>query len=109
MTPGRFPQPIRFLQNRLTPQGYAGLHLTVGVLVVLFYGFLALLAWKNIRNRAGRLGCVVSACFWILLIGLSRIHLGAHYLTDVLGALAAGLFWLVFCWTAFETLHRRGG
>jgi hypothetical protein len=28
-------------------------------------------------------------------------------LTDVLGALAAGLFWLVFCWTGFETLNWR--
>jgi membrane-associated phospholipid phosphatase len=49
----------------------------------------------------------VGACFWILLIGLTRIYLGAHYLTDVLGALAAGLFWLAFSWTAFETLRWR--
>jgi membrane-associated phospholipid phosphatase len=34
---------------------------------------------------------VLGACFWILLIGLTRIYLGAHYLTDVIGALAAGL------------------
>jgi undecaprenyl-diphosphatase len=51
----------------------------------------------------------VGACFWLLLIGFTRIYLGAHYLTDVLGALAAGLFWLVFCWTAFETLRWRRG
>jgi len=231
MTPSPFQKPIRFLQNRLSPQGYAGLHLTVGVLVVLIcgwcfgeiaedvshgdpivqvdrhvavwfhqhasptitqvartisffgsvgwltavslgvalflvsrrdwlnaslvalvmlggstlnvvlkhffhrerpvlesplvtlssygfpsghtmgatllYGLLALLAWKNLRNRAARLACAVGACFWILLIGFTRIYLGAHYLTDVLGALAAGLFWLVFCWTAFETLRWR--
>jgi undecaprenyl-diphosphatase len=37
------------------------------------------------------------------LIGFNWIYLGAHYLTDVLGALAAGLCWLVFCWTACET------
>jgi membrane-associated phospholipid phosphatase len=34
---------------------------------------------------------VLGASFWILLIGLTRIYLGAHYLTDVIGALAAGL------------------
>jgi hypothetical protein len=33
MTASRFQKPIRFLQNRLSPHGYAGLHLTVGVLV----------------------------------------------------------------------------
>jgi hypothetical protein len=88
----------------LTSYGFPSGH-TMGA--TLFYGLLALLAWKNVRNRAARLACVVGACFWILLIGLTRIYLGAHYLTDVLGALAAGLFWLVVCWTAFETLRWR--
>lgn len=35
----RFERSIRFLQNRLSPEGYAGLHLTIGVLVVLLAGF----------------------------------------------------------------------
>lgn len=39
MTPSRFQKQIRFLRNRLSPQGYAGLHLTVGVLVVLICGW----------------------------------------------------------------------
>ena len=39
MTCSRFHKQIRFLQNRLSPQGYAGLHLTVGVLVVLICGW----------------------------------------------------------------------
>jgi len=38
MTAIRFQKQIRFLQNRLSPEGYAGLHLTVGVLVVLICG-----------------------------------------------------------------------
>jgi membrane-associated phospholipid phosphatase len=88
----------------LSSYGFPSGH-TMGA--TLLYGLLALLAWKNLRNRAARLTCVVGACFWILLIGLTRIYLGVHYLTDVLGALAAGLFWLAFSWTAFETLRRR--
>ena len=39
MTPSPFQKQIRFLQNRLSPQGYAGLHLTVGALVVLICGW----------------------------------------------------------------------
>src|SRR3954470_13975746 len=41
MTPfaQRFEKQIRFLQNRLSPEGYAGLHLTIGVLVVLLSGW----------------------------------------------------------------------
>jgi undecaprenyl-diphosphatase len=49
----------------------------------------------------------VAACLIILLIGLTRIYLGAHFPSDVLGAIAAGSFWLAFCWTAVETLRRR--
>ena len=88
----------------LSSYGFPSGH-TMGA--TLLYGLLALLACKNIRNRAARLACVLAAFFWILLIGLTRIYLGAHYLTDVLGALAAGLFWLVSCWTAFEILRWR--
>ena len=88
----------------LSSYGFPSGH-TMGA--TLLYGLLALFAWKTVRNRTARLACLVSACFWILLIGLTRIYLGAHYLTDVLGALAAGLFWLVICWTAVETLRRR--
>ena len=88
----------------LSSYGFPSGH-TMGA--TLLYGLLALLAWKNLRDRAARLASVIGACFWILLIGLTRIYLGAHYLTDVLGALAAGLFWLVFCWTAFEPLRWR--
>jgi len=88
----------------LSSYGFPSGH-TMGA--TLLYGLLALLAWKNVRNRAARLACVAGACLWILLIGLTRIYLGAHYLTDVLGALAVGLLWLVVCWTAFETFRWR--
>src|SRR3954454_19125236 len=35
----RFQKQIHFLQNRLSPEGYAGLHLTIGILVVLLSGW----------------------------------------------------------------------
>ncbi len=35
MSNHRFEKQRQFLQNRLSPEGYAGLHLTIGVLVVL--------------------------------------------------------------------------
>ena len=37
------------------------------------------------------------------------MYLGAHYLSDVLGATAAGLAWLVLCLTAVDTLRRYHG
>lgn len=70
------------------------------------YGCLAIFAAGAICNSLGRVAVFAAAALWVLLIGASRIYLGAHYFTDVIGALAAGVCWLTFCWTAVETLHR---
>jgi membrane-associated phospholipid phosphatase len=75
----------------------------------LLYGLLAVFVAQSVRTW--RLRALVSclAAFWVALIGLSRIYLGAHYLTDVLGAIAVGLAWLAFCWTGVETLRKWRG
>src|SRR5256886_9235539 len=39
MSNQRLEEQRQFLQNRLSPEGYAGLHLTIGVLVVLLAGW----------------------------------------------------------------------
>ncbi|PYK27955.1 MAG: hypothetical protein DME52_02460, partial [Verrucomicrobia bacterium] len=39
MSNQRFEKQRQFLQNRLSPEGYAGLHLTIGVLVFLLAGW----------------------------------------------------------------------
>lgn len=72
----------------------------------IFYGLLALFAAHSIRNWPRRflIGC--AAAFIITLIGMSRIYLGAHYFTDVIGAIAIGLAWLAFAWTGVETLRK---
>jgi undecaprenyl-diphosphatase len=88
----------------LSSYGFPSGH-TMGA--TLLYGLLALLAWKNLKGSNARFAFVFAAGVWILLIGFTRIYLGAHYLSDVLGALAAGLLWLIFCWTAIEMIRRR--
>jgi undecaprenyl-diphosphatase len=88
----------------LSSYGFPSGH-TMGA--TMLYGLLALLAAKHAKSHRARAACFVAACVLILLIGLSRIYLGAHYLSDVLGAIAAGIVWLTLCWTAVETLRRR--
>ena len=88
----------------LSSYGFPSGH-TMGA--TLFYGLLALFVWNSHRSRRVRWASVCAACLLIFLIGFTRIYLGAHFLSDVLGALAAGLLWLTFCWTALETLRRR--
>jgi undecaprenyl-diphosphatase len=68
---------------------------------VIFYGGIALVIWSLYGRRAG-LAAVGIAAVVGLAVGVSRIYLGAHYLTDVVGATVAGVAWLLVVGAAFR-------
>ncbi len=88
----------------LSSYGFPSGH-TMGA--TLFYGLMALFATGLCVSWQSRGLAWSGAGALILLVGLSRIYLGAHYLSDVTGAMAAAMVWLAVCWTAVETLRRR--
>jgi undecaprenyl-diphosphatase len=90
----------------LSSYGFPSGH-TMGA--TIFYGVLALIVTYWIRRWSRRVLIGLVAALAIALIGASRIYLGAHYFTDVIGAIAVGLAWLAFCWTGVETLRRWRG
>lgn len=65
-------------------------HSTVNMVL---YGFLAFLIAREIRPVL-RGSVALGAATLIFLIAFSRIYLGAHWLSDVLGGLAFGAAWL---------------
>jgi membrane-associated phospholipid phosphatase len=69
------------------------------------YGFLAYLLLPLFHRRASRLLLLGGAALVVLAIGFSRIFLGAHYLSDVVGGYAAGGCWLMMCVTARERIR----
>ena len=75
----------------------------------LLYGVLAAFAVIALEIWRWRVGAVLGAFAMVLLVGFSRVVLGAHYLSDVLGAATAGLAWLTLSLTAVDTVRRSRG
>lgn len=73
----------------------------------LLYGALAFLALSVLDNRRARLGVVLGAGALVGLVAWSRLQLGAHFLSDVVGAVAAGLAWLGLCLAALPLARLR--
>lgn len=71
---------------------------TYGMALYLLYRF---------APRRWMPGAIAAAGALVLLVGASRVVLGFHYLTDVLGGFAAGLAWLTVCVTLGEAGLRR--
>ena len=59
-----------------------------------FFGLLVWLVWHSEKPRSVRIGCCIGFSIIIVLIGISRIYLGVHYASDVLGGFCVSLAWL---------------
>lgn len=75
-------------------------HALGSVVVAGIVAYLLLLRLKTSRARAWT---VAAATTFAATMGLSRVYLGHHWLTDVLGAWALGVDWLVLVITAHRT------
>jgi undecaprenyl-diphosphatase len=72
------------------------------------YGMLAYLLLPILPRWWARAAIISGFAVLVLAIGFSRIYLGAHYFSDVLGGFAVGGFWLAACLTGIEAARRRG-
>src|SRR6266849_7292245 len=72
----------------------------------LLYGQLALFILPAMKTRRMRALTISMATLLVILVGFSRIALGAHYLTDVLAGIVLGLAWLSFCLVILKPMRR---
>ncbi len=74
---------------------------------VVFFGFVAYLAWKFLTGSLRWVTITICAAL-IVLIGPSRIYLGEHWVSDVIGSYIIGTFWLIILILLYQmVLHWR--
>ena len=72
---------------------------------VVFFGFFAYLAWMHFAGRVRVI--VITICVaLIVLIGPSRVFLGAHWASDVAGSYIIGAIWLFVLILAYQGVMR---
>jgi undecaprenyl-diphosphatase len=85
--------------NPSFPSGHAMMSATV-------YLTLAVLVGHYAERRFVRLYLTGVAMILTLLIGLSRIYIGDHWFTDVLGGWCVGCAWALVWWGVALALER---
>jgi undecaprenyl-diphosphatase len=75
---------------------------------VCFFGFLFFAAYALLpRGSNVRRAALVLSALPVLLIGLSRVYLRAHWPSDTLGAYVLGGLWLSFSLEMYRRWKRR--
>jgi undecaprenyl-diphosphatase len=76
---------------------------------IVCYGAILLVFLPAVRPGAWRRTFIAVITALVALIGISRVLLGVHYLSDVLGAWALGITWLGITAFAFELSRQAAG
>ena len=94
-----FDDPLLTLNTYSFPSGHvAG--------STIFYGLCLAWVYRRTRLLSWRLAALSFAIAVLALVGLSRMVLGVHYLSDVVAAFAEGIAWLALCLTALHAFWR---
>ena len=98
------PRPEVFeWQTLATSSSFPSGHATAAALV---YGTVAYLAARLHKRRWARFLTMFAALVFILLVCASRVYLGVHYPSDVLGGVISGLAWAAFCMATLEAIQQ---
>lgn len=102
----RRPRPETFF-GFIAPSGYS-FPSGHAIASICFWGVLAAIAAARMQSRYARAATWLSAALLAGWIGVSRIYLGAHYPSDVLGGYAAAVVWVAAVRAGYRVWLSRG-
>ena len=86
------PRPTEFRIVEETGYSFPSGH---SMISVAFYGLVIYLVYKNVNNKYLKWTLITLLSLLILTIGFSRIYVGVHYFTDVVGGFFLALAYLI--------------
>ncbi|WP_158232521.1 phosphatase PAP2 family protein [Sporosarcina sp. P13] len=112
---GILNQVLKFIFKRERPDFYRLIEITgysfpSGHTMMAFslYTILAYIVWRNLRFTWSRVVVVILATVMIVMIALSRIYLGVHYPSDIVGGMLASMVWLIASIAMYQQFqHQR--
>lgn len=97
------PRPIGYRLIDETGYSFPSGH---SMISAAFYGLIIYFVWKNVKNtKLKYISCILLALL-ILLIGISRIYLGVHYASDVLGGFTISIAYLIIFTSTFKAINK---
>lgn len=73
------------------------------------YTVLAYIVWRNLKTTGSRIAIAIVAIFMIVMIAVSRIYLGVHFPSDIVGGILASSVWLFASIAMYQRFQRKKG
>ncbi|WP_029053328.1 phosphatase PAP2 family protein [Sporosarcina ureae] len=71
------------------------------------YTILAYILWRNVKNTGSQVVIIILAAMMIVMIAVSRIYLGVHFPSDIVGGVLASSVWLFASIAFYQRFQRQ--
>ncbi len=95
------PETALYTENYFS---FPSAHATIAL---SFYGFLAYLVLRRLTSWKSKVNLFFISLLFILAIGLSRIYLGVHYISDIWSGYLIGAMWLLIAVSMAEWAQQK--